>query len=93
MGRVLFFKCLLLTFALLNISLSWCQSLPFVVPSGASALQPPAPPCPSNSLSSFTGTTLVIAEGSIGDRKRLNFLVDTGAYPSVIDQKSRQVLA
>jgi predicted aspartyl protease len=30
---------------------------------------------------------LVIVEGSIGDVRNLNFLVDTGAYPSIIDQK------
>jgi predicted aspartyl protease len=30
---------------------------------------------------------LVIVAGSIGNIQRLNFLVDTGAYPSVVDQK------
>jgi hypothetical protein len=29
----------------------------------------------------------VIVEGSIGNIRKLNFLVDTGAYPSVVDQK------
>ena len=30
---------------------------------------------------------LVIVEGSIGNLGKLNFVVDTGAYPSVVDQK------
>ena len=30
---------------------------------------------------------LVIVEGSIGDSRQLNFLVDTGVYPSVVDEK------
>jgi len=29
----------------------------------------------------------VIVEGSIGNMRKLNFLVDTGAYPSVVDQR------
>lgn len=29
----------------------------------------------------------VIVEGSIGNMRKLNFLVDTGAYPSVVDKK------
>ena len=35
---------------------------------------------------------LVIVEGSIGNLGKLNFLVDTGAYPSIIDQKIAHAL-
>ncbi len=30
---------------------------------------------------------LVIVDGSIGNVQKLHFLVDTGAYPSIVDQK------
>jgi hypothetical protein len=30
---------------------------------------------------------LIIVKGSIGNLKELNFLIDTGAYPSVVDQR------
>jgi Aspartyl protease len=38
------------------------------------------------------GGYLTVVEGSIGNIRKLNFLVDTGAYPSVIDQKIARCL-
>ena len=35
---------------------------------------------------------LVIVKGSIGPLRNLNFLIDTGAYPSVVDEKVAHIL-
>jgi hypothetical protein len=44
-------------------------------------------PFPGRNSSLLSWGYLVTVEGSIGSLKKLNFLVDTGACPSIVDQK------
>ena len=79
--------CCSLPRALGQTSCSWSQ------PAGSSTdselekhSRPPT--CPSQTPHPpLRWTTWLIAEGSIGNLHKLNFLVDTGACPSVVDQK------
>jgi hypothetical protein len=86
MNRLLFSRCLLVIFTLSQTDLSWSQ------PTSAPA-DPAVPETQSLAhvqlkipIRLYRGY-LVIVEGSIGNLQKLNFLVDTGAYPSVVDQK------
>jgi Aspartyl protease len=81
MNRSLFSNCLLLIVTLASPSSGWSQA---------------TDPAPLDTHSLTKGPVklpirlhwgyLVVVEGSIGNH-RLNFLIDTGAYPSAIDRK------
>ena len=81
MNRPLFSSCLLLILTLLNPSLGWSQPIAPDLPE-AQSLATAHVTLPIHLYWGY----LVVVEGSIGSQ-RLNFLIDTGAYPSVVDQK------
>jgi len=77
---------LLVALTLGQTSFCWSQ------PSGSSADSVPvgnhsAAHVPVKLAIRLYGDYLVIAEGSIGNGHKLNFLLDTGACPSIVDQK------
>jgi hypothetical protein len=82
--RLVFCSCLLLTTTLL-VEIGWART-----PSAANNAGKQEAEASSHSVKIpvrlFAGY-LVIAEGAIGNLRNLNFLVDTGASPSVVDQK------
>jgi len=82
--RLVFCSCLLLTTTLL-VEIGWART-----PSASNNAGKQEAEASSHSVKLpvrlFAGY-LVIAEGAIGNLHNLNFLVDTGASPSVVDQK------
>jgi predicted aspartyl protease len=86
MNRSLFSTCLLVILTLSHAPLSWSQ--PAIAPADpvAAEAEPLAHVTVKLPIRLYWGY-LVIVEGSIGNVQKVNFLVDTGAYPSVVDQK------
>src|SRR5947207_13185668 len=86
MKRVLFFVCFLLVITLSPLNVIWSQ--PTSTPADAAVSRTQTLPRATGKLpiQLYRGY-LVIVEGSIGKVQKLSFLVDTGAYPSVIDHK------
>jgi predicted aspartyl protease len=74
--RTFVFKCLLL------IPCMWSQSCPALAQCSGPTSQQPSSTLPFRLYWDY----LVIAEGSIAGEHR-SFLIDTGAYPSVVDRK------
>jgi hypothetical protein len=89
MNRPIFFSFLLLVLTL-SYPGGTCSQTPTVAPAPAGKETPSQAPT-KVSFQLYWGY-LVIVEGSIGNVQKLNFLVDSGAYPSIIDQKIAHAL-
>jgi predicted aspartyl protease len=86
MNRLVLCSCLLLTATTSLVDMGWART-----PSAPNdALKQEAESASHVSMKPpvrVYGGYLVIVEGAIGNVHKLNFLVDTGACPSVVDQK------
>jgi hypothetical protein len=86
MKRLLFSSCLLVILTLSHADLSWSQPTVALDEPTVQGTQSPGQ-VPVKLPIRLYWSYLVIVEGSIGSVQKLNLLVDTGAYPSVVDQK------
>jgi predicted aspartyl protease len=91
MNRLRFSRCLLVAVVLSHTKVGWSQT--------TNVLTDPAPRktqflahAPTKIPIRLYWDYLVLVEGSIGGIRKLTFEVDTGAYPSVIDQRVAQKL-
>ena len=90
MKSPLLFSCLLVILTLSQVNLTWCQAA--ITPADAAHETIPTAPRPVKLPFRLYWHYLVIVDGSIGNFQKLNFLVDTGAYPTVVDQRIVQRL-
>ena len=84
MNRLLLSSCFWVVLTLSAADLGWSQ--PTVAPTDPAPTVIARPASVKLPIRLFWNY-LVIVEGSIGNVQKLHFLVDTGAYPSVVDQK------
>jgi hypothetical protein len=86
MNRLVLCSCLLLAATTSLVDIGWART-PSPSNTGAKQEAEGASHISVKLPVRLYGGYLVIAEGAIGNIRKLNFLVDTGAWPSVVDQK------
>jgi predicted aspartyl protease len=86
MNRFVLCSCLLLTAAVSFVDVGWARTPSASNDDGNQEADPASHVSVRLPVRLFWGY-LVIVEGSIGNVPKLSFLVDTGAYPTVVDQK------
>jgi predicted aspartyl protease len=87
MNRFVLCSCLLLTATTSLVEIGWAQTPSASNDAGKQKAEPASHVSMKLPVRLYGGY-LVIAEGAIGNVHKLNFLVDTGACPSVVDQKT-----
>jgi len=86
MKRLGFLSCLWLTSAMSFVGVGWAQTPSADNKDGKQGAEPTAHILVRLPVRLYWNY-LVVVEGSIGNLPKRSFLVDTGAYPSVIDEK------
>src|ERR1700746_2439451 len=86
MNRFVLCCCLLLAATTSPVEIGWARTPRASTDAGKQKAEPASHASMKLPVRLYGGY-LVIAEGAIGNVHKLNFLVDTGACPSVVDQK------
>jgi predicted aspartyl protease len=84
MKRLLVSSCFSVVLTLLAADTGWSQATATPTDPAPAVI---AHPVPVRLPIRLFWNYLVMVEGSIGNVQKLHFLVDTGAYPSIVDQK------